>query len=191
MPKEDLPRLEIRNLGELESWLEQNHGVAGSHWLVTFKAGHAGHVAWQDYVDVLLCFGWVDSLPRKLDQSRTMRRISPRDPKSGWSRLNRDKVAALMQANRMRAAGIAAVELAKTNGQWHALDEFAVVPPDLEAALSRYNHAHQHFTAFPASIKRAILEWIGSAKRADTRAKRIGETALLAQDNIRANQWRQ
>ena len=92
----------------------------------------------------------------------------------------------------MTPAGLEKVEAAKRDGSWNALDaiEALEIPPDLEAALARYDSARGHFDAFPRSVKRGILEWIANAKRPTTRSKRIEQTARLAQDNIRANQWR-
>lgn len=93
----------------------------------------------------------------------------------------------------MRPAGEAAVALAKRNGAWNALDDFENLtePPDLGRALDDSPKARQHWEAFPPSAKRAILEWIGTAKREETRARRVQETARLAEQDIRANQWRQ
>jgi uncharacterized protein YdeI (YjbR/CyaY-like superfamily) len=93
----------------------------------------------------------------------------------------------------MTPAGLAKIEAAKADGTWNALDgvEALEVPPDLETALGSYSAARQNFEAFPRSAKRGILEWIANAKRPETRAKRVEETARLAQQDIRANQWRQ
>jgi uncharacterized protein YdeI (YjbR/CyaY-like superfamily) len=93
----------------------------------------------------------------------------------------------------MTPAGLAKIEAAKADGSWNALDgvEALEIPPDLEAALGAYSEAEQNFDSFPRSAKRAILEWIANAKRPETRKKRVEETARLAQENIRANQWRQ
>jgi uncharacterized protein YdeI (YjbR/CyaY-like superfamily) len=98
----------------------------------------------------------------------------------------------MLAAGLMTPAGLAKIEAAKANGSWSALDsvEALEVPPDLETALGSYSAAGQNFDEFPRSAKRAILEWIVNAKKPETRAKRIEETARLAQDNIRANQWR-
>jgi uncharacterized protein YdeI (YjbR/CyaY-like superfamily) len=98
----------------------------------------------------------------------------------------------MIGAGLMMPAGLAKIESAKADGSWSALDsvEALLIPPDLEAALGSYSAAGQNFDAFPRSAKRAILEWIANAKKPETRAKRVDETARLAQDNIRANQWR-
>ena len=190
----DHPRLEITSLAELDAWLETNGATAGSVWLVTWKKHHPDkHVPYSDVVDVALCHGFVDSLPRKLDDDRSMLRLSPRNPKSAWSKVNRDKVERLTAAGRMRPAGLAAVATAKANGQWEALTSVdALEPPDdLIAAFALYPGAADAFASFPKSARRGILEWIVQAKTPSTRAKRIDETARLASEGKRANQWRQ
>jgi uncharacterized protein YdeI (YjbR/CyaY-like superfamily) len=102
-------------------------------------------------------------------------------------------VERLIAAGLMTPAGLAKIEAARADGSWNALDavEALEVPPDLETALGSYSAAKQHFEAFPRSARRAILEWIANAKRPETRAKRVEETARLAQEGLRANQWRQ
>jgi uncharacterized protein YdeI (YjbR/CyaY-like superfamily) len=99
----------------------------------------------------------------------------------------------LIAAGLMAPAGLAKIEAAKQDGSWNALDaiEALEIPLDLAAALSANPIAQQHFDAFPRSVKRGILEWISVAKKPETRAKRVEETAHLAAENIRANQWRQ
>lgn len=107
--------------------------------------------------------------------------------------MNKQRVERLTAEGRMAAAGLAAVEAAKANGAWSALDQVEELhePDDVRAALDGTPGARGHWDAFPRSAKRAILEWIGTAKRDETRAARIEETARLAADNVRANQWRQ
>lgn len=127
----------------------------------------------------------------KLDEERAMLWIAPRKPGSGWSRRNKEMVARLAKNGRIAPPGQAKIDAAKADGSWNALDavENLEVPDDLATALAQYPDAATHFVAFPRSVKRGILEWIQNAKRPQTRSKRIGETAELAQDNIRANQW--
>ncbi len=187
-------QVQVESRQEWRAWLERNHRTSPPIWLVTFKK-HVGdkYVAYEEIVEEALCFGWIDSLGRKLDEDRTMLWLSPRKPGSGWSKLNKDRIEKLLAAGLMTPAGLEKIEAAKEDGSWYALDavEMLTLPPDLVAALDAYPDARQHFDAFPRSVRRAILEWISNAKRDETRAKRIAETARLAQDNIRANQWRQ
>lgn len=187
-------RVQIESRNEWRAWLEKNHERQNGIWLVTFKK-HCGdkYVSYNDVVEEALCFGWIDSLPRKLDEERTMLWMSPRKPGSAWSKLNKERVEKMTGARLMHLAGEETVEAAKQDGSWQALDpiEALEIPPDLEAAFASYPSAQQNFEGFPRSVKRGILEWISNTKNPQTRAKRIEETARLAEKNIRANQWRQ
>ncbi len=115
-----------------------------------------------------------------------------RKPGTGWSRPNKERVERLIAAGLMTDAGLAKIEAARQDGSWTAFDaiENLEVPEDVAAALAAYPVAAQHFAAFPRSVKRGILEWIAMAKTPATRAKRVAETARLAEENKRANQWR-
>ncbi len=174
-------------------WLSSHHQTSQGIWLVTFRKGRGRpRLEYSDAVEEALCFGWVDSLPRKLDDDRTMLYFAPRKKGSGWSALNKQRVERLMREGLMMPAGLAKVEAAKKDGTWSKLDEVEalVVPDDLLVELRRYEHAAKFFEAFPKSVKRGILEWILNAKRPETRHKRISETARMADVNERANQWR-
>ncbi len=173
-------------------WLEKHHGRDEGVWLVRHKkATGKPTLSYDEAVEEAVCFGWVDSLPRKLDAERSMLYFAPRKPGSGWSRPNKERVARMTEAGRMAPAGLAKVEAAKADRSWSALDdvESLVVPDDLAAAFDRHPGAAGYWEAFPRSAKRGILEWISTAKRDATRARRIEETARLAQRNERANQW--
>lgn len=170
-----------------------NHESAESIWLVTFKkTSGKPYVSYDVVVEEALCFGWIDSLPRKLDDERTMLLLSPRKPGSAWSKANKERVERMNAAGKMRPAGLRKIEEAKADGSWTFLDdvEALVVPDDLAAALAEYENAEKNFADFPPSTKRGILEWIKHAKRAETRSKRVRETAELASRNVRANQYR-
>ena len=121
-----------------------------------------------------------------------MLRMAPRKPGSNWSRLNKERVERLIAAGRMEKAGLRKVEAAKADSSWNALDEVeeTIVPPDLAAELEALPPAKAQFEGFPRSVRRGILEWILNAKRSETRAARIRQTAESAQRGERANQWR-
>ncbi|MDJ0781376.1 MAG: YdeI/OmpD-associated family protein [Desulfosarcinaceae bacterium] len=183
-------RILIESVAQLRRWLGDHHAQRQSVWIVTWKKG-AGrpYVGYDDIVDQCLCFGWVDSLRRKVDDARTMLRISPRNPKSNWSRANKRRVARLTRDGLMRPSGSRMVALAKRRGTWNFLDdvEKLEVPEDLRAEFGKYPHAARYFNAFPPSSRRGILGWIKSAKTDATRRKRIVETARQAERNIKAN----
>jgi uncharacterized protein YdeI (YjbR/CyaY-like superfamily) len=189
----DQQQVEITSRAAWRKWLLQHHSTSGSIWLVTYKKPDPRHVPYNDIVEEALCFGWVDSLPRKLDEARSMLLLAPRKPKSAWSKLNKQRVEKLIAAGLMQPAGLKLVEAAKQNGLWDKLNEVEdlKLPDDLAKALTKSKTAAKHFEAFPRSVKRGILEWILQAKKPETRAARISETVEKAKDNIRANQWRQ
>ena len=192
----DLPKnsLHPKTHTELRDWLMKNHTKPAGLWLITFKqASGKKRIAYSDIVDELLCFGWIDSKPNSLDEERSMLWIAPRQITSGWSKINKEKVERLIKEKRMDPSGLDKINKAIANGSWNKLDQIEnlEIPWDLEQELKRYKSAQSNFDAFPRSVKKSILEWIANAKREDTRLKRIAETAQLADDNIRANQWRQ
>jgi uncharacterized protein YdeI (YjbR/CyaY-like superfamily) len=178
---------------EWRTWLTEQHTRQKGVWFVSYKKGtNQPRFDYEEAVEEALCFGWIDSKPNKLDEERSLLWFAPRKPGTGWSKLNKDRVERLIEQGLMMPAGLAKVEAAKQDGSWYALDaiEALEIPPDLEQALNTYESARQNFEAFPKSVKRGILEWISTAKKPETRAKRIQETAQLAAENIRANQWR-
>ena len=179
---------------EWRAWLEQHHTRPTGVWLASYKkATGKPAITYEDAIEEALCFGWVDSTAGTIDAERSKLWFAPRRPGSGWSRPNKERIERLIAAGLMMPAGLAKIEAAQQDGSWSRLDavEALEVPPDLAEALAAYPSARGHFDAFPRSAKRAILEWIVSARTAETRAKRIAETARLAEINQRANQWRQ
>lgn len=188
----EFERVEPGSLGDWRRWLARNHARTESVWLVYARKGNAGGVGLVDACIEALCFGWVDSLPRKLDASRSMILMSPRKPGSAWSALNKKRVAQAETEGRMAPPGRAKIDAAKKGGSWTKLDavEALAIPPDLAAAFARHRGAAEKFDAFPRSAKRGILEWVGAAKKPETRAARIAATAAGAAKSERANQWR-
>lgn len=181
-----------RDLADWRNWLAENHRSASGLWLIFGKKGSPfENLELSDAVDEALCFGWVDSVVNGLDEQRYKLYFAPRSPKSNWSRVNKEKIARLEAEGRMQPAGMAMVALAQQTGTWTALDEVEdlVVPADLQAELDKYPRASEYWEAFPRSAKRGILEWLLNAKRPETRAKRVEETARLANENKRANSW--
>lgn len=178
---------------EWRAWLEEHHTRREGVWLVSYKkATGQPRVEYEAAVEEALCFGWIDSKGAKLDDERTMLWFAPRKPRTGWSASNKARIERLMAAGRMAPAGLAKIQAAQQDGSWTALDDVEAleVPPDLAQALAAYPSAAGYFDAFPRSAKRAILEWISIARTPATRAKRVEETARLAAENKRANQWR-
>jgi uncharacterized protein YdeI (YjbR/CyaY-like superfamily) len=186
----ELNKIFIEDVHELRDWLNKNYGQNESVWLVTWKKGYGEvYISYDDIVDELLCFGWIDSLPRKLDNKRTMLRISPRNPESNWSKVNKERVGRLTKSGKMQAPGLRMVEIAKSNGSWDFLNDVdnLIIPSDLGDALKLNKKARYYYERFPDSSKRGILEWIKNAKQDSTRQKRIEETVSKAAKNIKAN----
>ncbi|WP_420454899.1 YdeI/OmpD-associated family protein [Rubrivirga sp.] len=174
------------------AWLEEHHDRAEGVWLVRYKtATGRPTLSTDDVVEEAIAVGWIDSVPKKLDAERSLLWVSPRRPGSNWSRLSKQRAARMETAGLMTPAGQAAIDRAKADGTWTALDdvEDLVVPDDLAAALAAYPPAQDEWDEFPPSTRRGILEWILTAKRPATRRKRIEETARLAEVGKRANQW--
>lgn len=195
MAKAKPPENSVHPLSRAEwrAWLEENHGRAEGVWLISYKkATGKPRFEYGEAVEEALCFGWVDSKPNKLDDERSLLWFAPRRAGTGWSGPNKERVERMIAQGLMRPAGLAKVEAARKDGSWEALDaiEALEVPADLEKALGEHPKAKDYFEAFPRSVKRGILEWISTAKKPETRAKRVKETARLAAENKRANQWR-
>jgi uncharacterized protein YdeI (YjbR/CyaY-like superfamily) len=175
----------------LRAWLSAHHATSGSVWLAIWKVPDPRHMPYPQIVEELLCWGWVDSLPKKLDEKQSLLRASPRNPKSAWSAVNKAHVERARASGAMTPAGEAVIAAAMAGGQWDALNEVdaLVVPDDLAAALSAAG-ATEVWDAYPRSVKRGTLEQIAAAKTAPTRAARIAEVAESAAAGFRPKAFR-
>lgn len=165
---------------EWRDWLEQHHLSKDSICLVYYKKQtKVPSIIYAEAVDEALCFGWIDSVQRKLDEDRSMQYFSRRKPKSVWSKINKEKIQKLTERGLMKPAGIQSVEIAKKNGSWVILDEVEefVVPADLKKVFKAAKGSETFFMGLSKSIRKAILQWIVMAKRPETRQKRIEEVA--------------
>jgi uncharacterized protein YdeI (YjbR/CyaY-like superfamily) len=181
------------SLHEWRNWLATHHHSEQSVWLIIYKkASEINSVYYPEAVDEALCFGWIDSKPNKRDDQSYYQFFSQRNPKSNWSKINKDKVDRLINENRMAKSGMAMIDLAKANGTWTALDavDNLIIPADLRHEFEQKPTAFEHWNQFPKSVKRGILEWILNEKKESTRNKRITETLIMAEKNERANQFK-
>jgi uncharacterized protein YdeI (YjbR/CyaY-like superfamily) len=172
-------------------WLGKEHARSPGIWLVfDKKSSRPDRLAYGDAVEEALCFGWIDSLVRGIDDARYAQLFTRRKPKSTWSRSNKVRVERLLAEGLMAAAGLASIELAKANGSWESLDavEAFVMPDDLVTALAAVPRAPENFAAFAPSARKAYLHWISQAVRPETRAQRIAKVVELAAANVRARQ---
>lgn len=192
-PLENREHFEARDRAAWRAWLAAHHADRDGVWVVTYKKSSGRPtLTYDELVEEALCFGWVDSRPGTVDALRTKLYVAPRKRGSGWAATNKARIERLLQEGLMAPAGLAVLEAAKADGSWSLLDtsEAALVPDDLRAALGRHAGAEANFDAFPRGVRKAILQWIDLAKTAATRAKRVEETARLAAQNVRANQWK-
>jgi uncharacterized protein YdeI (YjbR/CyaY-like superfamily) len=185
-------QLELKSRAEWRAWLAKHYTQKESVWVVIPKKGATfSLLTVAEVVEEALCFGWIDSVPGKIDDWRYKLLVSPRKPNSNWSKINKARVAQLTKAGLMQPPGLAMVALAKKTGTWDALNDIDELkyPPDLEKAFTKNKQAKIYFDAFPPSTKKGILEWILNAKTTETRTKRIADTVAKAEQNIRANQY--
>ena len=175
------------------AWLAEHHADSPGVWLIVHKK-HSPQpgVTYVEAVEEALCFGWIDSKTITLDATRFRQICTPRKPRGTWAKSNKERVARLIEQGLMTPAGLAAIELAVANGTWAASDASAeqIEPDDFVRALTagdagRTPAAEQHWRGFSASVRKGILHWITSAKRPETRARRIARTVELAEQNIR------
>jgi uncharacterized protein YdeI (YjbR/CyaY-like superfamily) len=175
--KDQLPIRGFASAKAFGNWLAKQHAKSPGIWLEIPKRG-SGKLGptYAEALDEALRFGWIDSQKAPFDDSCFLQRFTPRGPKSRWSKVNREKIAVLIAAGRMEAAGLAAVEAAKQDGRWDAAYDShrtATVPPDLQLALDADPKAKAFFAGLSSQNRYAILYRIQEAKRADTRARRI------------------
>jgi uncharacterized protein YdeI (YjbR/CyaY-like superfamily) len=191
-PQVEPPLIEPVSRFEWREWLaahgDDGHGV----WLVLHK-GRGAPLRYPDAVEEALAAGWIDSKANKLDPSRYKVWMAPRKRGSGWSPVDKERVARLTDQGLMTSRGEAVVQAARTDGSWWALDEVMSlqIPADLRAALESDLAAADNFELFPPSSKRIILEWLRQTKNPDTRLRRLEEIVTLAAQNVRAHHFRQ
>jgi len=167
-------------------WLAANHRTSSGIWLIYYKVNSGQpSVQYGEAVKEALCFGWIDSKVKSLDQDRYKQIFTPRKPTSVWSKVNTQYIEALIAQELMTAVGLEKIAIAKQNGSWTALDaiEALIIPTDLKQALAANEAAKRNFEAFSTSSKKVLLFWIDSAKRAETRLKRIEQTVISAAQN--------
>ena len=168
------------------TWLEKHHATSRGLWLrLAKKDSGVVAVSYAEALEVALCYGWIDGQARRYDASSWLQKFTPRGARSIWSKRNRQRALALIKARRMKPSGLAAIKNAKRTGRWQAAYDApatAVVPKDLQAALDRVASAKAFFATLNRRNKYAILFRVTTAKKADTRARRIQQfVRMLAQ----------
>jgi uncharacterized protein YdeI (YjbR/CyaY-like superfamily) len=163
---------------EWRRWLEANHEKEKAVWVIFHKKNSPKqNLTWSEAVDEALCFGWIDSTKRTVDSTKYKQYFTKRKAKSNWSKVNKEKVNRLIEQGFMREAGFKSIEIAKENGSWTILDrvEALIMPEDLKAELAKSQKAEDHYKTLSNSSKKMLLYWVVSAKRKETRQKRILE----------------
>ncbi|WP_217913205.1 YdeI/OmpD-associated family protein [Miltoncostaea marina] len=167
----------FRTAAELRDWFDEHHATAGELWLGIWKrgAGETG-VTWREAVDEALCVGWIDSVVRRIDDRRHMQRFTPRRPRSRWSDVNVARVEELIRAGRMRPAGLAAFAARspeRTGTYTHEQAGELELPPEARARLEAGPGAREFFDAQTRTYRRQTIWWVTSAKREETRERRL------------------
>lgn len=178
---------------EWRAWLELNHIKKEAVWLIFYKVKSPKYnLSWSDSVDEALCFGWIDSTKRSLDDERFIQYFCKRKAKSNWSKVNKDKVKILIEQKLMKNAGLKSIKIAKENGSWTILDnvEALIVPIDLKKAFANNLSAKEYYESSSNSVKKALLYWLNSAKRTVTREKRILEIIESSSKGLKPKQFR-
>jgi uncharacterized protein YdeI (YjbR/CyaY-like superfamily) len=175
--------LQPRGRAAWRAWLEKHHRAAHGIWLRLAKK-HSGRptISYNDAVEEALCFGWIDGVRRPVDETYYTQLFTPRKPRSAWAQSNKTRVKRLIREKLMTAAGLAAIETARTNGSWEALSaaESLTVPAELRKAINANARARKHWPRFTDSQRRQCLFYLTAAKRPETRAKRIRAIVAMA-----------
>lgn len=192
MQHNNIPTFCPANRQEWRQWLKKNHNTQQSVWLVHHKKKTGvATITWSEAVDEALCFGWIDSIRKTIDEEKFIQFFSKRKPAGTWSKINKEKIEKLIAAGLMTKAGLETITTAKQNGSWTILDdvEELKIPKDLTASFKNNPGSKSYFLTLSRSVKKAMLQWIILAKRPETRQNRINEIAMLAAKHLKPKQF--
>jgi uncharacterized protein YdeI (YjbR/CyaY-like superfamily) len=180
-------KLYVSNRADWRAWLSRNHEDKKQVWLIYYrKQTGKPSIPYDDSVEEALCFGWVDSTIRKIDDEKFARKFTPRKSRSRWSEANKKRVEKMIIERKMTKAGLARIRRAKDTGEWfksRVARKRLVVPSYLEEALEANEKALENFNKLAESYKRNFVGWIDSAKKEETRRKRVAEAVGLLERN--------
>lgn len=183
MDEDRLPTLFFASPAEWEEWLEKNHALSDGIWIkIAKKDAGIESVRYPEVLESALCFGWIDARREALDEHHFLQRLTPRRPRSKWSRINRDTAERLIAQGRMRPAGLTEVERAKADGRWEAAytgQRQSAVPDDLQRELDERPKAKAFFAQLTSQNRYAILYRLQDAKRPETRARRLAKFVAM------------
>ncbi len=181
--------LYFKNDSQWRNWLHENHNKFTRVELVFYKVNSGfKSMRWEEAVQVALCYGWIDSTVRKIDDERRKQVFTPRKDKSVWSKVNKNYIEKLIAQNLMHESGLKKIEIAKKNGSWQSLDavENAEIPLDLQTAFNKNSLAFENYTNFSFTYRKSYLYWLNQAKREETRMARIATIISLCEKNIKS-----
>lgn len=181
--------LYFKNATEWRNWLHENHATSKGVELVFYKvSSDSESMRWEEAVQVAICYGWIDSTVRRIDEEKRKQAFSPRKDKSVWSKLNKTYIERLISENLMHQSGLDKIEIAKQNGTWESLDavENHEIPADLELAFAKNKTAFANYNNFSPSYRKSYLYWLNQAKREETRKTRIEEIVRLCELNSKS-----
>lgn len=181
----------FKNAKEWRDWLHQNHNTSIGVHLIFYKvSSEFESMRWEEAVQVAICYGWIDSTVRKLDEERRIQVFSPRKDKSVWSKLNKTYIEKLLNENLIHESGLAKIEIAKQNGSWTSLDdvEDLRIPDDLKAAFEQNEIAFKNYQNFSPSYRKSYLYWLNQAKREETRNNRIAQILIFCRENKKSRE---
>lgn len=185
------PHLYFKNAQEWREWLHENHHLHDCVFLIFYRVDSSFEsMRWEEAVKVAICYGWIDSTVKRLDDERRRQMFTPRKEKSVWSKLNKTYIDELIRENLMHESGLKKIEIAKKNGSWESLDavENLEIPTDLQKAFDNNVIAFDNYNNFSKSYRKSYLYWLNQAKREETRQNRISEIIDLCAKNIKSRQ---
>jgi uncharacterized protein YdeI (YjbR/CyaY-like superfamily) len=186
---EEKEYLYFKNAQKWRDWLHENHRSSKGVHLIFYRVNsEMESMRWEEAVQVAICYGWIDSTVKKLDEERRRQMFTPRKDKSVWSKLNKTYIEKLIAEDLMHESGLKKIEIAKQNGSWEALDgvENLEMPIDLETAFLKNKTALHNYNSFSPSYRKSYLYWLNQAKREETRITRITEIVKLCEQNIKS-----
>lgn len=186
---EEKEHLYFKNADEWRTWLHKNHHSSKGIYLLFYKvSSDYESMRWEEAVQVAICYGWIDSTVKKIDEHQRRQLFTPRKDKSVWSKLNKTYIEKLIQENAMHESGLRKIEIAKQNGSWNSLDEVEnhVIPEDLQLAFKDNPKAWSNYQSFSPSYRKSYLYWLNQAKRVETRQNRIREIIRLCEQNCKS-----
>jgi len=171
------PAQKFKDREEWRNWLEENGASEKEVWVIIYKK-HSGRrgLQYQEAVEEAICFGWIDSKMQSIDNNKFRQRFSPRKKTSIWSKINKQTAEKMIQRGKMTTLGFEAINKAKANGKWSEAYSSKTPPPipkDLEKSLKENEPAWTNFKEFPNSMKLRYIYWVNTAKKEETRQRRI------------------